>query len=256
MIHALKPIRTGRRSLLAAVAACLACAAPASADAGKVLVFTGTAGPANAASAPAAAAVQALGAANGFTVDVTSEATAISTASLSQYRAVAFVHSAGNVLDGGQQAALQDYVVAGGGFVGVGETAKLEEGEAFFDTLIGLKGEIRTTASSTSPQDVEFLDRVHPATRSNPLVWKGHTDTYYKWAANPTGRCTPSRACASARCPTAPRSPTTRSRASRAPTTGSSPRTSAPSPGAATSAPAAPSTPRSAAPPPRTGSPR
>ena len=188
MIHALKPIRTGRRSLLAAVAACLACAAPASADAGKVLVFTGTAGPANAASAPAAAAVQALGAANGFTVDVTSEATAISTASLSQYRAVAFVHSAGNVLDGGQQAALQDYVVAGGGFVGVGETAKLEEGEAFFDTLIGLTGEIRTTASSTSPQDVEFLDRVHPATRSNPLVWKGHTDTYYKWTANPTGQ--------------------------------------------------------------------
>ncbi len=188
MIDALKHIRTGRRSLLAAVVACLACAAPASADAGKVLVFTGTAGPANAASAPAAAAVQALGAANGFTVDVTSDAAAISAASLSQYRAVAFVHSSGNVLDGGQQAALQDYVTAGGGFVGVGETAKLEEGEAFFDTLIGLTGASRTTASSTSPQDVEFLDRVHPATRANPLVWKGHTDTYYKWAANPTGK--------------------------------------------------------------------
>ena len=173
MIHALKHIRTGRRSLLAAVVACLACAAPASADAGKVLVFTGTAGPANAASAPAAAAVQALGAANGFTVDVTSDAAAISTASLSQYRAVAFVHSAGNVLDGGQQAALQDYVVAGGGFVGVGETAKLEEGEAFFDTLIGLTGETRTTASSTSPQDVEFLDRVHPATRVEPAGVEG-----------------------------------------------------------------------------------
>ena len=29
---------------------------------------------------------------------------------------------------------------------------------------------------------------MHPATRANPLVWKGHTDTYYKWAANPTGQ--------------------------------------------------------------------
>ena len=29
---------------------------------------------------------------------------------------------------------------------------------------------------------------MHPATRANPLVWKGHTDTYYKWAANPTGK--------------------------------------------------------------------
>ena len=47
-------------------------AAPALADAGKVLVFTGTAGTANASSADVAAAITALGAANDFTVDTTS----------------------------------------------------------------------------------------------------------------------------------------------------------------------------------------
>jgi glucose/arabinose dehydrogenase/type 1 glutamine amidotransferase len=167
----------------------LAGAAPASADAGKVLVFTGTAGTPNASSADAASAIQALGAANDFTVDVTNDATKISTANLANYRAVTFVHSAGDALNPEQEASLQGYVQGGGGFVGIGETAKLEEGNTFFDTLIGLTGNPRTTAASAvSSQDVEFLDRVHPATRGNPLLWKAHSDNYYAWTANPTGQ--------------------------------------------------------------------
>jgi glucose/arabinose dehydrogenase/type 1 glutamine amidotransferase len=165
-------------------------AAPAAADAGKVLVFTGTAATVNASSADAASAIQALGAANNFTVDVTDDATRIATANLAGYRAVTFVHSAGDVLNPEQEAALQGYVQGGGGFVGIGETAKLEErdGGSFFDTLIGLTGNPRTTAASAvSAQDVEFLDRVHPATRGNPLLWKAHSDNYFAWTANPTG---------------------------------------------------------------------
>ncbi|MDA0179764.1 ThuA domain-containing protein [Solirubrobacter phytolaccae] len=172
-----------RLALCAAATASLIAAAPAAADAGRVLVFTGAAHP----STPAAvSAIQALGAANDFTVDVTAEASAIS--DLGRYRAVAFVHAAGDVLDANQQTALEAYVSGGGGFVGIGETAKLEEGQPFFDTLLGLTGASRTTGGATTPQDVEFLDRVHPATRANPLLVKGHTDTYLKWTANPTGK--------------------------------------------------------------------
>ena len=177
-----------RRVLFAAVTASVIAAAPAHADAGRVLVFTGTAGAANPGTPAAVSAIQALGTANDFAVDVTAQAGSITAANLAQYRAVAFVHSAGDVLDAGQQSTLESYVIGGGGFVGIGETAKLEEGQAFFDTLTGLTGASRTTASSTGPQDVEFLDRVHPATRANPLLWKGHTDTYYRWTANPTGK--------------------------------------------------------------------
>jgi hypothetical protein len=177
-----------RRAFSAALVASLIAAAPAAAATGKVLVFTGSTGTANPGTPAAISAIQALGAANDFTVDVTGDASWINVANLAQYRAVAFVHSAGDVLDTGQQTTLESYVNGGGGFIGIGETAKLEEGQAFFDTLIGLTGASRTTGSSTSPQDVEFLDRVHPATRANPLLWKGHTDTYYKWAANPTGQ--------------------------------------------------------------------
>ncbi len=162
--------------------------APAAADAGKVLVFTWTAGQANPASATAATAIQALGSANDFTVDVTADATKIAAANLAGYRAVVFVNSQGDALDNTEQADLQSYVEGGGGFVGIGETALLEQGNAFFDTLIGLTGASRTAGAAVSAQDVEFLDRVHPATRALPLLQKGVSDNFYAWTNNPTGQ--------------------------------------------------------------------
>ncbi len=162
-------------------------ATTASADAGKVLVFTGTAGAANPATAPAASAIQALGAANDFTVTVSSAATDINDASLAGYRAVVFVNSQGDVLDAAQETSLQNYVQQGGGFVGIGDTALLEQGGAdFFNTLVGLAAARTAGDATTSAQDVEFLDRVHAATRDDPLV-NSQNSKWYSWATNPTG---------------------------------------------------------------------
>jgi type 1 glutamine amidotransferase len=175
--------------LCAALFVCAAGASPALANAGKVLVFTGTAGTANPVSADASSAIQALGAANDFTVDVTSDAAQINAANLGGYRAVVFVNSAGDVLNAAQETDLQNYVQGGGGFVGIGETALLEQGgAAFFNTLIGLTGNPRVTGTAAaSAQDVEFLDRVHPASRNDPGLVRGMTENWYTWANNPTG---------------------------------------------------------------------
>ncbi len=123
--------------------------APAMADNGKVLVFTGTAGTANPVSATAASAITALGTANSFTVDTSSSAADINATKLAGYKAVVFVNSSGDVLDTAGETALQSYVQGGGGFVGIGETASLEQGNTFFDTLIGLTGASRTVAGGT-----------------------------------------------------------------------------------------------------------
>ena len=147
-------------------------ASPAAANAGKVLVFTGTAGTPNASSA--AAADRDPGARRRPTTSPPTSRAArrrSTAANLANYRAVVFVNSSGNVLDAAQEAALQDYVQGGGGFVGIGETALFEQdGKPFFNTLLGLSGERITGTGTTSAQDVEFLDRVHPATRAQPLV--------------------------------------------------------------------------------------
>jgi hypothetical protein len=180
------------RALLALLGALLATfamsAAPALANAGKILVFTGSAGTPNASSADAVTAITALGTANDFTVDATASAAQINAANLAGYRAVVFVNSAGDVLDAAGEAALQDYVQTGGGYVGIGESALLEQGgAAFFNTLTGLAATRITGTGASSAADVEFLDRVHPSTRALPLVSKGATETWYTWATNPTG---------------------------------------------------------------------
>ncbi len=162
--------------------------APALADAGKVLVFTGTGGTPNAASADTVTTIKALGAANDFSVDNTADKADINAANLAKYRAVVFVHSSGDALDAAGETALQDYVQNGGGFVGMGETALLEQGgAAFFNTLTGLTGTRITGTGTSSAADVEFLDRVHPSTRALPLLDKAQTETWYTWATNPTG---------------------------------------------------------------------
>src|SRR3954465_10497903 len=174
--------------ICAALLASAAGASPALANAGKVLVFTGTTGTANPVSADAASAIQALGSANDFTVDVTSDSAQINAANLGGYRAVVFVNSVGDVLNATQETDLQNYVQTGGGFVGIGDTALLEQGGAtFFNTLIGLAATRVSGTATVTPQDVEFLDRVHPATRSNPMLWKGVSEKWYTWGTNPTG---------------------------------------------------------------------
>ena len=184
------------RSLVACLGALIVTAVLGStpalaASTGKVLVFTGTAGTLSSGSADAATAIQTLGAANNFTADTTADATQINAANLANYRAVVFVNSSGDVLNASEETDLQNYVQNGGGFVGIGQTAMLEQGgAAFFNTLIGLTGNPRVTAAgtATSTQDVEFLDRVNPATRNLPALLTAHNDTWYTWTANPTGQ--------------------------------------------------------------------
>ena len=179
--------RIAMRVLAVMTAALALSAAPALASTAKVLVFTGTAGTPNASSGDIASAIQAQGEEGKFTADVTSNAADINADKLAGYKAVVFVHSSGDVLNGEQEAALQEFVNSGGGFVGLGETALLEQGgNAYFNTLLGLSAQRVTGQPTTSKQDIEFLDRVHPSTRALPQVWE-NTETWYAWQTNPTG---------------------------------------------------------------------
>src|SRR4051812_12958763 len=149
----------------------------------KVLVFTG---PSDATTDAGVAALQALAGAHDFGVDVTQNAGAFSASTLAQSRAVVFLNTAGDRLDGPQESALQGYVNGGGGFVGIGSAAEAEPGSAFVDGLIGARP-ATDSPTTTSSQVVAVGDRVHPATRDLPLEWT-RTDVWYRWIQRPTGQ--------------------------------------------------------------------
>src|SRR5687768_1579997 len=84
----------------------------------KVLVFSKTAGFRHDSIPQGISAIQALGAANDFTVDTTEDANLFTAANLAQYAAVIFLNTTGDVLNATQQIAFQQYIQSGKGYVG------------------------------------------------------------------------------------------------------------------------------------------
>ncbi|MBW8821133.1 MAG: ThuA domain-containing protein, partial [Streptomyces sp.] len=104
---------------------------------------------------------------------------------LGSYNAIVFLTGGGDVLDPDQEAGLEAYMEAGGGFVGIHDAARAEP---YSDWFTGLVGARPAASSPTAVQraTVEVGDRQHPATRDLPVQWK-RPDQWFNWTKNPTG---------------------------------------------------------------------
>ncbi|WP_238006671.1 ThuA domain-containing protein [Dactylosporangium sp. AC04546] len=169
-------------ALALAAAATLTAVTPAyAAPAFKVLVFTKTAGFRHGSIPAGVAAVQQLGAANNFAVDATEDAGAFTTGNLSQYKAVIWLSTTGDVLNDAQQAAFQSYVRAGGGYTGVHAAADTEYGWAWYG---GLVGAYFSSHPANQTATVRVADRAHPSTSHLAPTWS-RLDEWYNYATNP-----------------------------------------------------------------------
>lgn len=155
--------------------------APASAAGERVLLFSKTAGFRHDSIPAAIAAFQSLGDANGFAVDATEDAASFTPANLSRYRAVVFLLTTGDVLDGAQQNALMGYVRAGGGWVGVHSASDTEYGWPWYGGLVGAY-----FAGHPAPQSARLrvLRSDHPSTADLPDPWQ-RFDEWYNFQTNP-----------------------------------------------------------------------
>ncbi|MFE0434142.1 ThuA domain-containing protein [Streptomyces nigra] len=147
----------------------------------RILVFSKTAGFRHSSIDEGIAALRDLGAANNFTVTATEDAGAFTTANLSQYRAVVFLSTTGDVLAGSQQTALEQYMGAGGGYVGVHAAADTEYDWPFYE---GLAGALFQSHPAIQPATVKVEDRSHDATAHLGRTWQ-RTDEWYNYRANP-----------------------------------------------------------------------
>jgi type 1 glutamine amidotransferase len=148
----------------------------------KVLVFCKTAGFHHNSIAVGVPAIMKLGAENGFLVDSTTNAEMFTTANLKQYAAVIFLSTTGDVLNDTQQAAFEQYIKAGGGFVGVHAATDTEYGWPWYGNLVGAYFK-----SHPKQQDavLHVVDRSFIATKHLPEDWKRWDEWYnYKWIAD------------------------------------------------------------------------
>ncbi|MFE6820120.1 ThuA domain-containing protein [Streptomyces sp. NPDC057677] len=156
-------------------------AAAAADPAYKILVFSRTAGFRHSSIDDGITALRDLGAANNFTVDATEDAQRFTVDNLAPYKAVVFLSTTGDVLDGAQQTAFEQYIRSGGGYVGIHAAADTEYDWAFYG---GLAGALFHSHPAVQSAKVKVEDRAHDATAHLGTDWQ-RTDEWYNYRTNP-----------------------------------------------------------------------
>jgi type 1 glutamine amidotransferase len=149
----------------------------------RALAYTRTTGYRHASIPAGIAALKDLAADAGFAVDATEDPGEFTGANLARYKVVVFLSTTGDVLTDEGRSALADFVLDGGGFLGVHSAANTETGWDFFGDLIGARF---TRHPQLQPGVVTLEDQRHPATAHLPGQWPW-TDEWYEFSSNPRG---------------------------------------------------------------------
>ncbi|WP_206025915.1 ThuA domain-containing protein [Hymenobacter metallicola] len=159
--------------------ASLPAAAPATSPVRQpaILVFHKTAGFRHKSIPDGLRALLKLGQENRFRVDTTADNTRFTLAQLRAYRAVVFLNTTADVLNPDQQAAFEQYIRAGHGFVGVHAASDTEFDWPWYG---GLVGAYFVNHPKVQPATVRVIDQRHPATAHLPAAWL-RTDEWYNF---------------------------------------------------------------------------
>lgn len=148
----------------------------------RLLVFKKTAGYHHGSIPLAALAVMKMGGENGFVVDTTTDAGKIVEGNLKNYTAVVFASTTGDILNAAQQADLERFIQAGGGFVGIHAAADAEYNWPWYGKMIG-----GWFAHHPAQQmaTLTVVDKSFIATSMLPAEWKRKDEWYHYKSVNP-----------------------------------------------------------------------
>ena len=146
----------------------------------KVLVFSKTKGFKHSCIPFSLKAIQKLGSENGFSVDSTTNSGFFEDKNLRNYQAIIFNNTTGDVLNNAQQAVMERYIQAGGGFVGIHSAADTEYEWPWYNELLGAYFESHPSNSNIRNANVEITDKTHISTKHLPETWN-RTDEWYNY---------------------------------------------------------------------------
>lgn len=142
----------------------------------KVLVFAKTKGFFHASIPKGLVTLMKICQQDGIQVDTSRDATVFTDELLSQYKAVVFLNTTGDILNDAQQAVFERYIRQGGGFVGIHAATDTEYDWPWYNKLVGAY-----FLSHPPKQQVAVIrvtDKTHPATEFLPDEWI-RTDEWY-----------------------------------------------------------------------------
>jgi cytochrome c len=149
----------------------------------NVLVFSRTAGFRHESIPTGIAAIRTLGAQNGFAVDATEDPTRFNDEALAGFDVIVFLSTTQDVLDDAQQAALERFIRAGGGWVGVHAAADTEYAWPWYGQLLG-GGAFFRGHPAIQTVTVIVEDAEHASTEQLPATFQVE-DELYSFQVNP-----------------------------------------------------------------------
>jgi cytochrome c len=148
----------------------------------RILVFKKTAGFHHGSIPLAALAIMKLGQENGFVVDTTTDASKIEESNIKKYAALVFASTTGDVLNNNEQADLERYIQAGGGFVGIHAAADAEYNWAWYGKMVGGYFAHHPNQQMAT---LTVVDKSFMATKMLPTEWKRKDEWYHYKTVNP-----------------------------------------------------------------------
>ncbi len=141
----------------------------------KILVFSKTAGFRHASIPKGKEALLLMGKKNNFLVDTTEDASFFTAKTLKQYDAVVFLSTTGDILNSEQQAAFENYIRSGKGFVGIHAASDTEYEWPWYGKLVG-----GYFASHPKQQkaNLHVTGEPHIATKHLPQTWERFDEWY------------------------------------------------------------------------------
>jgi type 1 glutamine amidotransferase len=164
------------RALLVGILLACTSATGDGAEEPRILVFTKTAAFRHASIEPGVTALTKRAAQSRVGVDATEDAALFTDANLSRYAAVVFLSTTGDVLGAGEQEVLEEFVRAGGGFVGIHSASDTEYDWPWYGELIGAYFDGHPPGVHGAVLHV--ADAGHPATTGLPDPWT-RSDEWY-----------------------------------------------------------------------------
>ncbi len=152
----------------------------------RLLIFSKTAAFRHDSISAAIAALRKLGQEHHVALDFTEDSTVFTISHLARYVAVVFLLTTGTVLDTNQANALERYIHAGGGYVGIHSASDTEYNWPWYGQLVGAYFDRVHGHSQVVSTVVHVVDPRTPSTSALPATWT-RTDEWYNFATNPTG---------------------------------------------------------------------
>lgn len=147
-------------------------------EAPLVLVFSKTAGFRHSSIETGIAALRKLGQENGFSIEATEDATAFTDRNLRRFSAVVFLSTTGDILDAKQQDALERYIQAGGGWLGIHSATDTEYEWPWYGRLAGAYFNGHPNNPNVRRGTFRVLDKSHPSTQGLPDRWEREDEFY------------------------------------------------------------------------------